>query len=365
MMHQAAWNVTRERGFLIAPDPALHLDDLRLLELREIEAAAADMAWLLQTGRLRPTLDGLPILDLTPLEAHLDALNPAEIQRLMQIYAFFASAYIHAPNETPIHALPAPIAVPLVRLAGWLERPPMLAYADYVLSNWQTLRGDAITLDNTATVQNFIGGRDESWFILTHVDIEARSADALNGLRDAVSAADDGDADALEASLSAIPASLDRMIASFNRMPEGCRPDVYYQQVRPYNFGFKDVLYTGVAHFDGQPQTFRGGSGAQSSVIPALVAGLGIQHETSGLSQHLSAMQAYMPKPHRDFIAAMKRSRVRETIASVGRPTLTDLYNACLAKVLAFRQQHLQYADLYIARHVANPIGTGGTVFME
>lgn len=369
-MRQDGWMIEEhwaaERGFLLSPDPALHLDALasRLSPaLREVETVAADLAWLIETGALRATIDALPLIDFAPLEPELDTIPVALLERLLQIYAFLASAYIHAPRQPETHRLPAPVAAPLAQIAAWLERPPMLAYASYVLSNWERRdKYGEIALGKMNTVQNFIGGKDESWFILTHVDIEARAADALNGLwRAARRAADPA---ALEQCLDAIPASLDRMIASFNRMPEGCDPDVYYQDVRRYNMGFKDVIYEGVAAFDGQPQTFRGGSGAQSSIIPALVAGLGIRHETSGLTHHLDTMQAYMPKPHREFIAHLRTARIRDAVIQAGRPALTEIYNECLRQVLAFRQQHLRYADMYIARR-GSAVGTGGTLFMD
>ncbi len=97
------------------------------------------------------------------------------------------------------------------------------------------------------------------------------------------------------------------MIASFHRMPEGCDSDVYYFKVRPYIFGFNEVIYEGA--FGNQPQTFRGQTGAQSSIVPALVAALGLQHETTGLTQHLDIMKAYMPKPHREFVESMHAAR--------------------------------------------------------
>jgi indoleamine 2,3-dioxygenase len=354
--------ISEDRGFLVDPDPAPTLAawaDLLPAETYTVEAAALELPALLKTDHVRAAIEALPLIHFPFHARH----RPLLLERLMQLYTFLASAYVHAPDMPEAHRLPASVAVPLVQLADWKQRPPMLAYADYVLRNWQRIDpAGEIGLANTTTVQNFIGGADESWFIRTHVEIEAQAAGALKGLWSAAQQTDD--LDALEAGLGQIPASIDRMIASFHRMPEGCDPDVYYQRVRRYNMGFKAVVYEGVDKFGGLPQTYRGGSGAQSSVIPALVAGLGIQHETSGLTHHLDAMQAYMPKPHRDFIAHMKTARIRQQVINAERPPLTDVYNECLRKVLAFRTEHLRYADLYIAQR-GSAVGTGGTLFMD
>jgi indoleamine 2,3-dioxygenase len=187
----------------------------------------------------------------------------------------------------------------------------------------------------------------------------------LQGVQAARQAALTGDAAAVEQGLEAISASLSAMLTTFDRMPEGCNSDVYYFRVRPYIFGFNDVIYEGVDAFGGQPQSFRGQTGAQSSIIPALVAGLGLKHEQSALTQHLDVMKAYMPKPHREFIAEMGTAGIRDFILRTESKTLAEAYNTCLRQVLAFRRLHLHYATTYIAQKVKNPLGTGGTVFMD
>ena len=64
-----------------------------------------------------------------------------------------------------------------------------------------------------------------------------------------------------------------------NRMPEKCDPFIYYNRVRPYIFGWKNnpatpqgVIYEEVDEYNGKPQLFRGETGAQSSIVPALDA---------------------------------------------------------------------------------------------
>ena len=37
------------------------------------------------------------------------------------------------------------------------------------------------------------------------------------------------------------------MNRTLNRMPEGCSPEVYFRKVRPYIFGFTDIIYEAAA----------------------------------------------------------------------------------------------------------------------
>ncbi len=358
-MEQTIWNIHVDRGFLIAPDPAETLPDLHP-DLAEVMRVAAQTQDLLEAHALRTTLDELPMADTSIVQGW------HHVERLMQAYSYLASSYIYAPDEPSISRIPASVAVPFVALAKRVQRPPILSYSGYVLNNWRRINlSGEIALGNIETIQHFRGGRDENWFILVHVDIEARAASALQGIQTAVMAAQDRDLQQLEISLEKVATSLEQMIVSFHRMPEQCDSDIYYWKVRPYIFSFTDVVYEGVAEFEGKPQSFRGQTGAQSSIVPTLVAALGLRHEQSGLTQHLDIMKAYMPVPHREFIAQMSHSTVRAVVLNSHSPTLSDIYNLCLQRVLEFRRLHFHYATTYIAQKVADPVGTGGTIFMN
>jgi indoleamine 2,3-dioxygenase len=367
-MEQNCWQVWPDRGLLIAPDPIVRLRDVvgadfpvPLPQLEAVEQIAADLPDLLENRKIRQTLRDLPVVDFSALKQ-----NPLGdfriIERLQQIYAYFASAYIYATHEQPIQHIPQGVAVPLVLLSELVERPPILAYSNYVLNNWRKIDpAGEIALGNLELNQNFLGNPDEIWFILVHVDIEARAAETLAGLQTAAQGAHAGDDKRVGEGLTAISSGLDRMIRSFARMPEGCNPDVYYFRVRPYIFGFNDIVYEGV--FDNVPQNYRGQTGAQSSIIPALVAGLGIEHEKSSLMEHLRIMQDYMPKPHREFMAEMGTAPIRPLVIQYAE--LHGVYNACIEKMIAFRKLHYHFATEYIFKKVDNPLGTGGTVFMD
>jgi indoleamine 2,3-dioxygenase len=256
----------------------------------------------------------------------------------------------------------------------------VLSYASYALDNWRRLDPNApIELGNIVLLQNFLAGLDEEWFILIHVDIEAKAARAIRQIPTAIRAAESGDLPTLTDALREVAAALEAMYAVLARMPEACDPYIYYHRVRPYIHGWKNnpalpngVVYEGVEAYGGQPQQFRGETGAQSSIIPTLDGLLGIQHADDPLKTYLMEMRLYMPPAHRRFLEAVEaRSRVREVVQASGDPTLRDAYNACVDGIQRFRALHLEYAAQYIykqqAKDAKNPtrVGTGGTPFMK
>lgn len=365
-MPRECWNVWEDRGFLMNPDPPQSIADaVDFPPINHLQSIATELPQLLETRNIRRTLDELPVYDLAPLQ--LESLDGHIVERMMQIYSYFASAYVYANPDDPAHCIPAGVAVPLVQLAHRVERPPILSYSNYVLNNWQRIDPHGgITIGNLRLNQAFLGNKDEAWFVLIHVDIEARAADALQAVQAATKAMVQNDETAFETALERVHCSIGSMITTFHRMPEGCDPNVYYYAVRPYIFGFDEMVYEGVAEYGGKPQSFRGQTGAQSSIVPTLVAALGLEHEQTGLTDHLNVMQQYMPKPHREFMAQMSHVDVRPYVLNHAHNTvLVEAYNECLRKVTEFRSLHYHFATEYIFKKVSNPVGTGGTIFMD
>ena len=101
-------------------------------------------------------------------------------------------------------------------------------------------------------------------------------------------------------------------------------------------------------------------------MIPAICASLGLRHARSELTTYLEAVRAYMPEPHRQFVAGLEGQVVRDCVSStVSQNPVRTLYNSCVEKVVEFRRLHLGLAANYIASRMDNPRGTGGTDFMR
>jgi indoleamine 2,3-dioxygenase len=305
----------------------------------------------------------------------------------MRILSFAGHAYVWEVPDQPAATLPPQLAKPWYEVAQRLGRPPVLSYASYALDNWRRLdRTKPIELDNIVLLQNFLGGQDEEWFVVIHIQIERQAGAGLAGLLRAMNgAADDKDGEVL-LGLQSLASAQTAMRDTLLRMKERCDPYVYYTRVRPYIHGWKNspslpngLVYEGVAAYAGQPQQFRGETGAQSSIVPCLDAGLGIAHAPDPLTVYLQEMRDYMPPRHRAFLQALENAtddRGRPLLSGYVRDRksrhadLWTAYCSCVELLAQFREIHIGYADSYIHRqhqaHASNPtaVGTGGTPFM-
>ena len=366
-------DMTPERGFLCTYDAA----DVTLpSDLAAAEQAAKDLPRTLLTGRVRKHLEALPVLDLG---AFCAGASEPELRSAMVRYSFMVQAYVWGEADAPT-VLPAQLAVPMWQLAKRLGQQPLLPYSAYVLDNWDRLdRSAPIGLDNIWMIQNFLAGQDEAWFVLVHVAIEARAGAMLAAIPGLIEAADRGDEKAVEAGLGIVNAGWDDVNAIFDRMPERCDPYVYFHRVRPYIHGWKDnpalaagLIYEGVAETGGAPQSFRGQTGSQSTIVPSMDALLGVGHAADPLRTFLDELHIYRPPAHRTFVDKVRAmSQVRAFVQASGDANLREIYNTNVRSIARFRTRHLEYAASYINKQGKDSagndtdVGTGGTPFMK
>lgn len=121
--------------------------------------------------------------------------------------------------------------------------------------------------------------------------------------------------------LRAVARALYQMTITLGRMSEACSPDAFYTSVRPFLAGSSSnpALPGGLVYGDadgltssGEPVTrqYFGGSAAQSSLVQAADAALGITHSGSG-REFLDIMRdAYMPGLHGQFVRDLVSSPV-------------------------------------------------------
>lgn len=364
-------NIYEDRGFLTCPDPIEKLPSSGIFNT--IDNLAYSLSEHVRMGTVRKELDRLQPYGFSNsvLSSYRER---AVLNRLRMIYAYFASAYVHGAPDFNGH-LPVQIAKPLCILSEIVKRPPILSYADYALSNWKKIDPSKdIELGNIRLLQHFHGIKDESWFILVHVDIEAKAGRLLKSLYNLIEfiwTGQEYNDDLFSGGLEIILSSFVEINNVLRRMPEQCSPEVYYKQVRPYIFGFENVIYDGVPNcsFFGSTvgQNFRGETGAQSSIVPAVLAGLGIKHKDSILTSHLNDMRKYMPVSHRNFIAHLEQSLpIRNYILKTNPGKHVNvLFNKIVEQLCTFREIHFQYAVDYIQKKCDNPDGTGGTNYIS
>lgn len=347
----------------------------------------------------------------------LESGGSPELWRAYQMLSFLSHAFMWCEPGPPPASLPAVLAVPWVAVARRLGMPPVLTYSTYNLYNWRRLDPAApVRLGNIVCLHNFLGGPDEEWFRLVHVDIEARAGGAVAALPDMQRAAARGDAGAVLRGLQEVSGALKEMQTTLGRMGEKCDPYIYYQRVRQPMSGWRNnpqlpqgLVYEGVSD---KPVQLYGETGAQSSILHAFDAALGIEHEQVWLRDYLSSMVEHMPPPHRAFLARLAAANryqpptaaaagsndplpavanVRTFVqtytgapavaaagaavatagvggglqASAGQGELRDAYNAAVEELERFRSQHKAFANAYIARWAKKETtGTGGSDFM-
>jgi indoleamine 2,3-dioxygenase len=294
------------------------------------------------------------------LPSWCDPLTPESLPQLRLYYVrlgFLVSGYVNQIGVPETHRVPANLAKPFVDACRVLGRPPILSYDGYALYNWYRIDPHGpVALGNIDTFQNFVKLYDEHWFVLVHVEIEARAAKSLAAMIDLIDSRNAADARRVTAAIRTIAQNVRDMTAVLRRIPEHMSPALYFREFRPYIRFFENVVYEGVNE---QPQSRRGETGAQSSVIPALVSFFKIRHEPSALTRHVADMRHYMPVSHRALLERIEAAPDPRHVADPAE------YDAALEAIAEFRSVHYGWARQYIAEHESDPRGTGGTPFMS
>ena len=370
-------DINNVEGFIGSKQPLRYLTDKNIDE-QKLEDLAVAIPKLLLTNKIRHQIDQLP----EDFFSHdLNKYSEVELRLLNVQFSFLAHAYVWG-DLAPSKVLCKSIALPWSNISEKLGRPPILSYASYCLDNWHKINDDdGVNLNNVALNYNFLGGIDEDWFVTIHVCIEHAANLAIASAFNIALAYQQNTADekTLLKELTNIKTSMLEVNHIFRKMPEKCDPYIYYHRVRPYIFGWKNnpslpegLIYEGC--FDDKPQLYRGETGAQSSIVPALDALLSVVHEKDELREYLDEMKSYMPPSHRELIKFIEdHSQVKTDIKN--NEELIALFDDCCQEISIFRSQHLQYAADYIHnQNTKNTLfgtggskvrGTGGTPFMK
>ena len=367
------YDMSKERGYLCR----FNAEEIELSGvMKQVRDVALRMPQILPTGRVREIVcNSLPETNLSDF---LSSCSDAQARLAMVHYSFMVQSYVWGESDAPT-VLPKCLAMPMVAVADHLGQQPLLPYSSYVLDNWgrfDTEKG--ITLDNIYMLQHFLGGQDEAWFVLIHVAIEAQAGSALALMGPIVECVQNDDLEGAQKHLEEMAGIWAKINAIFDRMPERCDPYVYFERVRPYIHGWRDnpalphgIIYEGT-RFGSEAQAFRGQTGSQSSIVPAMDALLGIGHAADPLKDYLDQLHIYRPTEHRRFIDDVRaQSRLRSFVESSGHKGLATAYNANVQTISDFRTRHLEYAASYINKQGKTAagndtdVGTGGTPFMK
>lgn len=346
-----------------------------------------------------------------------DNLKSSEVwlRRAHHVLVWVVAYYVRTQPENVQPIIPRGVTIPLLRVCQQLLLPPVLTYADNVLYNWALIRpqqppsgnknfeallfplsasstASAPALDNLKCLTSFTGTRDEEEFYLASVRIEFRGVEALEIMRETMDEAFVGDTTALRRitsylqKLSIVIKDLSELLADVR---QGCDPDFFYNQIRPWFMGQDSGPDSVKWVFEGieedptlvQPAELSGPSAGQSSLISALDIFLGVSHGGSPTSDRwLRRMRMYMPRHHRNFLRHLENNpRPLKALVEANKdhPRLLDAFNTSVESLKEFRDTHVRIVAIYIvgpARRAAERLGqtgedaakgTGGTSAMS
>ncbi|KXH46073.1 indoleamine 2,3-dioxygenase [Colletotrichum nymphaeae SA-01] len=355
-----------QNGFLPADAPVKVLSDPYYSPW---ETIVHHLPELLKAGKLRQDVKGLPLLSTNKLRSQ------SEWRRAYVILIFLAHAYIWG-GEQAEQILPSAVAVPLLRVSEHLEVPPVATYAGLNLWNFLSTTNDFTDLDSLESLHTFTGTKDEAWFYLVSVAMEAQGARIMTDMLNALESIKTRHYDTITRALEALSGNIRQIGALLERMYENCDPMVFFYEIRPFLAGSKNMAAAGLpkgvfydeGNGQGSWQQLRGGSNGQSSLIQFLDIVLGVQHTSEGNSNpHASKtntsqtrmpafheeVRSYMPGPHKRFLEHVARmGSIRELaklpVSTVEQQDFCNAYQAAIRTMTEFRNKHLQIVTRYI-----------------
>jgi indoleamine 2,3-dioxygenase len=353
------FDISPEHGFLPDTEPLMSFGTDAHPHLQSLDKLGDGLPSLIENDQLRSAVENLE----APSPDVFDELTERELMRVYSVTGFLANAYVHKPNEPSANTIPTGVAVPLYESTKRLGRTPVLSYDAYVLHNWTLTDTDrSMTPPNVDTITNFFEPRDEQWFIAIHVAIESAAGPAIAAISDAQQGIIEDDLTRVTHALQTIEDALHDITAVLDRMPEHNDPEQYGQGFRPYLKSLMSVKYEGVTELNG-PQSYRGASGAQSSLFQALDAALGIDHGDNPLVNHLHVLRGDMPPAHRAFIEAVEEGPNLHDYAANSDDSLRNAYNDCIDRMVTFRDHHIDIVETYLTKPLDEQKGTGGTPY--
>lgn len=211
--------------------------------------------------------------------------------------------------------------------------------------------------------------------------IEHRGTRALPLMKSMISAVD-------SSQLRPVSAYLERLANLINELTEillnvrtDCDPTTFFRRIRVWFPGTKLVF--GLEGGESVEEEWMGSSAAQSSIVQALDAFLGIEPLTHKLQEKfdivpsdgskmafLARMRLYLPADHRSFLEELNLfgQKMREFI--LGHPDrelvaeTVEAYNKAIEALQEFRSGHIRLVALYVTaqqRIGERSGGTGGT----
>jgi len=291
--------------------------------------------------------------------AAMDGLSPIEEWTLLTAFAVLGHTYrwdTVPPRPERLAErkvmLPEGLGRPWRELATRVGQPRVGTMWSLHLCNWRLVDrlGGAryqvsdLTVDRLRMAHQWLdppAANHLEQFSLSFVLMEARGAVAVDRFIETIEAVERGDLQEVGYRLDSLEQAIHDMSKAFARSIRDVYvdPRTWLELVQP--------TFAWAAEDDGQ--VLPGPNGMQMPTIHCLDAALSIP-SNSVLAQQTLAARAYMPPPHRRFVALMEETRglLRHFVEQSGVSTLCHRYDGCLVALNKFRIAHRARAAHYI-----------------
>ncbi len=284
--------------------------------------------------------------------------DPWQWKRAYVVLTLLTNSYVFS-ESPPATKIPSKLAVPLVEVSIHLGINPILTHAAVDLYNWDIIDpAKPFGLDNLKSVSLMTGTRSEEWFYLIMVAIEKVGGNIISNILDIMDDIQRNHHGGIVVALQEINSSLGKCCDIIKRMKENCKPEIFWNNLRPFLAGWKnnDNLPNGMIYEDVTPRPleFFGGSAAQSSLFQVIDAVFGIKHD----SEYFNEILDYMQKKHRECIKFVEKNvKLGEYIKDANLDALNKCYNDCIKTVEKFRKLHYGLVYTYIIKMVKKEKG--------
>lgn len=323
----------------------------------------------------------VPASEKVPLYSVQDISDSATLTALFRDLTFWASAYLLEPcdfhfKKTNAYGLgrdllPKNIAVPLVEVSKKIGAAPFMEFAQsYALYNWTRKdRSKGLEYSNLELIRAFENSPHEAGFILVHVAMVAHSGKLVSSVLDIFEAARTKNRSEFDSSLEELLAVMKQinnvMETMWNRSSAAA-----YNSFRAYIMGTKNqpMFPRGVIYEDcygGEPQFYRGESGANDTIIPTCDNLLQItgRMPNNPLTEILMDFRKYRPIAHNEWLNFVDTQARELNIAEFAQsnPNSAVRYLSAIDQVREFRDRHWRFTKEYILKYSDHPVATGGS----
>ncbi len=297
-------NISAGRGFLPPVDPVVTFKNEAFEKLIHL---SLNLHKLLENKSIVRIIEEEFELDH---EALIDCANQPALLRAYAMLTSITHAYIiekggdRELNKNPV-TICKELSIYLNALSNAVGRLPTQTYETYVLQNYKLIdETKEISLKNIAPLITYTGSAGEAWFIKVHVVAEYLGGKILRHFDEVRQniAKENIDETALINILDNADKAMHELNQHIKSMNYGLDSKDFFFNIRAYLKAWEPGVIYEDGSYGGATIIWRGSSGAQSSIIPALdrLMGLNIsQLET------MKDMINYMPPEHISYLHSL------------------------------------------------------------